>query len=252
LARIPDPKNYKPYLNICETKRCELDTTIVPLQISYLFNQIQWYRNDTLLIGYNNAIITPPLTGIFTVKANGLNGDRVVSPSRASVKVSVFPKAVIVQRDSNLVAPFYTNMLYQWYDTTGTLMTYGPTNIFTPKKSGWYRVDIYGEGACKSVSPYFYFNKSLVGLKDLGYNELDVTISPNPNSGNFTIELSQTILPNMKLRVTDLTGRNLMEKQMDIGIQTQTVDAAALPVGLYFLQVISEGKVVAVERFVKQ
>lgn len=43
-----------------------------------------------------------------------------------------------------------------------------------------------------------------------------------------------------------------METETAAGIARQTVQASNLPNGLYFLQVLEEGKVLAVEKFVKQ
>jgi len=79
-----------------------------------------------------------------------------------------------------------------------------------------------------------------------------VHIFPNPNLGIFTVELPTPATSNMSFRVTDLTGKLMLEKQTKIGTQIQTVEAANLPDGFYFLQVVSEGKIIAVEKFVKQ
>ena len=77
-------------------------------------------------------------------------------------------------------------------------------------------------------------------------------ISPNPNLGTFSVVMAEPALPHMTFRITDLTGRLLMEKQTETGSRQQTVRASDLPSGLYFLQVVSEGKVLAVKKFVKQ
>ena len=107
-------------------------------------------------------------------------------------------------------------------------------------------------------------SKSVIGLDNLvictsSVSGIDQTsllkkihIFPNPNLGVFTVELPTPATSNMKLRVTDLTGRLLLEKQTEEGNSIQTVKASTLPDGLYFIQVVSEGKVVAMEKFVKQ
>jgi hypothetical protein len=80
----------------------------------------------------------------------------------------------------------------------------------------------------------------------------DFKIFPNPNNGTFKVELSNLAEKGMNLRVTDLTGRVLQEKTTEIGNKMQTIDAQQISEGLYFLQIISEGKVLAVKKFVKQ
>jgi photosystem II stability/assembly factor-like uncharacterized protein len=249
LARVPDPKNYRPYLNACQYQRCDRDSSTIRLQISYLFNQIQWYHNDTLLTGANQTTINPLLAGIYTARGNNPNNDSRVSPVSAVVKVYPFPRAVITQRDSSLVAPSYTEVTYRWYDSSGVFLAIG--NPYYPKKTGWYRLEILSFGPCSDKSALFYFNKT-VGLNDIGYKKMDMLITPNPNVGIFNIELFQTVIPRMIFRITDIAGRLVMEKQLNVGNQTQTIEARFLPDGLYFLHLVSDGKVVAVKKFVKQ
>ena len=83
-------------------------------------------------------------------------------------------------------------------------------------------------------------------------DESPLRIFPNPNPGLFTVELPQPATPGMTFRVTDLAGRLVLEKQTEAGSQQQTVQAGNLPDGLYFLQVVQGGRVLAVEKFVKQ
>jgi len=79
-----------------------------------------------------------------------------------------------------------------------------------------------------------------------------IRIFPNPNPGLFTVELPLPATPGMRFRVIGLTGQVLLEKETEPGSTRQTVHADALPPGLYFLQVVSEGRALAVEKFVKQ
>jgi len=79
-----------------------------------------------------------------------------------------------------------------------------------------------------------------------------ISLFPNPNAGSFTVDLLQSAMAEMSFGITDQNGRLLLEKQVETGSQIQMVNAEILPAGLYFLQVIAGGKVVAVEKFVKE
>lgn len=79
-----------------------------------------------------------------------------------------------------------------------------------------------------------------------------IRIFPNPNNGHFTIELQNVISSDMIFRIVDLTGRKILEKLGDQILQTKTIDTSILDSGLYFLQVVSKGKILAVEKLIKQ
>ncbi len=80
----------------------------------------------------------------------------------------------------------------------------------------------------------------------------NIRIVPNPNPGQFTVVLPGPAPANLFLKISDLAGRMVFEKQAENGSQRQTIRAEKLPPGLYFLQVVSEGKLLAVEKFVKE
>lgn len=79
-----------------------------------------------------------------------------------------------------------------------------------------------------------------------------IRIFPNPNPGSFNVELPEPATTGMTLRVTDLAGRLVLEKQTTSGNVLQTVQAENLSGGMYLLQLVEKGRVVGVEKFVKQ
>ncbi len=82
--------------------------------------------------------------------------------------------------------------------------------------------------------------------------KMSLWLLPNPNLGLFTLELSEAAPSNMTYRVADLVGRIVSENPINTGSTQQSVQITDLPNGLYFLQVLSEGKKVAEKKFVKQ
>jgi hypothetical protein len=79
-----------------------------------------------------------------------------------------------------------------------------------------------------------------------------ITVSPNPNSGVFSVQLPEAAKAGMALRVLGLMGQLLLEQPVQAGTSVQIMQAGALPSGMYFLQVVSGGKVMGVEKFVKE
>lgn len=76
-------------------------------------------------------------------------------------------------------------------------------------------------------------------------------IYPNPTNDYLNIEMQEPARSGLTFRISDLTGRNVLEKQTVTGSQIQNIDARNLSSGFYFLQVISDGKVIAVEKVMK-
>ena len=79
-----------------------------------------------------------------------------------------------------------------------------------------------------------------------------IRIFPNPTTGLLNIEMPNIIQSDISLQIISLTGQQILGKTAEPGISVQTIDASALPQGMYFLQVLSKGQVIAVNKFVKQ
>ena len=77
-------------------------------------------------------------------------------------------------------------------------------------------------------------------------------VSPSPNNGEFTIELSEAPRQGISIQIISLTGHVLFERKVEIGTSLQHIHATDLPQGMYFLQVVSNGSVLSINKFVKQ
>ncbi len=112
------------------------------------------------------------------------------------------------------------------------------------------------QGGISSYSTVLIDNFCLKGKGVVPVNspkaETAIRLFPNPNRGSFTLELSEAATPKMSYRITDLLGRILVEKAIEIGNVQQTVQTSDLSNGLYFIQLLNEGKKVAEKKFVKQ
>jgi Secretion system C-terminal sorting domain len=113
-----------------------------------------------------------------------------------------------------------------------------------------YYFFLYQNGGCTVASDTILYQTT--GLLDLQQPSSTIIISPNPNLGLFTVEFSTPVLPQTTLRISDGAGRILIEKQMATNSRKQIIEAQTLQSGVYFVQVIVEGKIIAIEKFVKQ
>jgi len=69
---------------------------------------------------------------------------------------------------------------------------------------------------------------------------------PNPTNGKFQIELSQK---NFSVTIQDMTGRTVFEQQ-NILDKTE-IDAQPFCKGIYFVQIKVDGKLMVVQKLVK-
>lgn len=98
----------------------------------------------------------------------------------------------------------------------------------------------------------FCLDGKIVGVDESDFSSRRLRIFPNPNAGFFTVELSEPAHPQTVLRAVDLAGRVVAEQEASVGLVRQNFESQDLPAGLYFLQMLERGKVLSVEKFVKQ
>ncbi|MEO6130809.1 MAG: T9SS type A sorting domain-containing protein, partial [Saprospiraceae bacterium] len=97
----------------------------------------------------------------------------------------------------------------------------------------------------------FCFNEILVGVNNPPAKQT-FRIYPNPNTGEFTVELKELSSQDLSLRIINLAGKNVMQKKFEEGKVVQNINAGQLSPGMYFLQIISEGRVISVNKIVIQ
>ena len=117
---------------------------------------------------------------------------------------------------------------YDDNDITSTTLYYQVTAINT----------IPG-GSCESepaLATDGIHNFVVVGTDGLEENEVGFSIYPNPSNGILFVQtLRATSLPDQTYRITNLMGQTLMMGQ--ITAETQQIDVANLPNGMYFIDI---------------
>lgn len=125
--------------------------------------------------------------------------------------------------------------------------------------NGTFRIKNVGGPIIKTLDRdfgnYSKFNFS-VGYA-LGINEVDMThkisVFPNPNNGNFHVELNGSIGDEAQLEVYDLMGRRIIAQAMDTkpNFATSMVELPNTPAGHYIIKIVTNERVYT-EEFVKQ
>ena len=77
----------------------------------------------------------------------------------------------------------------------------------------------------------------------------ELLVYPNPTSGVFTIECNNTNLDNCSFRIYDVYGKLLISNNLTK--ENNTIDLSNQPDGIYFFQLIEDGKSISFQKIVK-
>jgi hypothetical protein len=104
-----------------------------------------------------------------------------------------------------------------------------------------------GNSLYQAGSIYVFQNTTSVDIKENSF-ENEITISPNPSNGNFSIDLG-AVFGNAVVSITDVSGK-LIESKSYTNSQLLNLSLDK-PAGIYFIAVHSDSKKVVL-RCVKQ
>lgn len=117
-----------------------------------------------------------------------------------------------------------------------------PVHIYTTQ--GDYDISLTVEGDnCEPItvsqSIEILLNTNVNNL----VNNLGVQVIPNPNQGQFLLQIEDTDVRSIQVRLIDLLGRNILQEKLQTnpGANAFSFERSDLPSGLYFLNVKSEG-----------
>lgn len=80
-------------------------------------------------------------------------------------------------------------------------------------------------------------------------------VYPNPSSQNININYGLNKKGNVAIKLIDLTGKTIQNTTVNAqqeGIYTQTIDISNLAKGVYFFQLLVDGKIAQSGKFIKQ
>ena len=102
---------------------------------------------------------------------------------------------------------------------------------FNPSVSGNYAVEITENGCTDTSSCYAY---TITAIDDLA-NSSEIKLYPNPNNGNFFINMNSHSIDETTVEILNINGQVIYSKNY-FGLDKILVDEA-LETGLYFVRV---------------
>jgi len=133
----------------------------------------------------------------------------------------------------------YTNNEYMWYKEGINIQI---ATVYTVNTS---------TGSTYTGGSYL---TGSVGVNDSPEQQLTANLYPNPANDQVSIEYSLTSNQNVDLRLINSMGQQVKTDYNTEGIQgnnTIKLDVADLPDGIYFTQLLIDGKIAATKRFIR-
>ncbi len=164
--------------------------------------------------------------------------------ANAVVNVAVNPLPVVSITSSNLenlaceedvTELFGTGAVsYQWSSTSSFIM--GNPALVSPNSTVTYTVIGTDANGCKGSNTYELNVTKCVGLKDVSTTASGVKLYPNPNKGEFIVEVNNKVLNTVE--VTDLTGRVLVSSTSQN--EKITINLSDFANGVYYVKISSD------------
>lgn len=187
-----------------------------------------WYRNNIPLTD-TSAFIYADSSASY--KAT-ITRDKNCAVTTDSVMVSVHPlpaKPVIIPFGNSILDAGSGYTSYKWYRNDVPVPS-GTQQTLQVPGSGYYKVEVGNQFSCTIMSDSVNIIVAAIGNIPVD----DLTVYPNPNTGNFVIEVPIEI----EAGIYSLEGRML--KQVHLHTGKNYISMVEFPAGVYLLQSQSE------------
>ncbi|MDB4655866.1 HYR domain-containing protein [Flavobacteriales bacterium] len=202
--------------------------------------------------GSTTQVVNITETGEYTVIV--LDGNGCIDSSLVAdpVFVTVWEPEPAVTESGDLLT--LTNAVdfasYQWF-LNGNPIPGANQETYEIDSSGTYTVCVIDFEGCEGCSFNFDMN-CCVGIEEALFDG-DVNVYPNPNNGEFTLEVEMQRSMDMSVGLYDMVGKQVW---LDQGLGNQTslrkqYDLSSIPDGVYFLRINADNQMM-VQKLIKQ
>ena len=182
----------------------------------------------------DSILVSPVNSTIYQVM--GSTNGCYAAPVNAEVLVDAPPMDSILISGNTLTA-FEPNASYQWINCINNSWIPDATGqTFTPSLDGNYAV-ILATGNCVDTSNSI--SVLLTGIPRIG-EKTDISISPNPTSGIFKVELKHA-MENINLQIFNSKGQSIRSEAF-ANTRLAVIDLSAFSAGPYFIGIMADGK----------
>lgn len=128
----------------------------------------------------------------------------------------------------------YSVSYWQYYNDTSFKM-YIEHPCSNPQ--GWYELHYINQYENMVLAKAFYIENPYFGIDEIRLSELK--IYPNPTTGKFKLEISETIKRPIEITINNVTGQILKTLKTEAGWSESEINISDLPKGIYFVKLTS-------------
>jgi hypothetical protein len=207
----------------------------------------QWNKNGVVISGATHSKYAATTSGTYKVMVtNNVTGCSKTTATAAVVTVNPIPKADITPQGPTtfcaggsvmLSANSGTGLIYAW--KKGYIFISGATlSNYTATTAGTYKVQVTKSNGCSKLSAGTLVTVpcKLSEGENIPIARFDVKVYPNPSSGDFTFEITNTDDKNIFISIYDAIGKkigfDLLKKS------TSNYQISNLPPGVFSAEII--------------
>jgi hypothetical protein len=170
------------------------------------------------------------------IACNAVGCDTLVLPG--FINEYQTPKPTITQSNDTLFSS--SSVAYQWWSVDSGIIAGANNYYYIPTQDGNYFVIVTDTIGCSGAS-----NTIITGVTELTVSNGQLTITPNPNNGTFSITLPLTITKDFSVHIINPLGQTTYNKQTAISNGQQTIDVQIENAvkGLYLVEVVNDDKI---------
>ena len=180
-------------------------------------------------------------SGTYTVTVTNADGCSAVAV--IDVTVNALPSQPLITQSDDTLFATSGSLMYYWY-LDSTCVYSNTVNYFLPAVSGMYYVEVLNIYGCHSALSDGYYYQG-VGKEVLQYDNITVSIYPNPFESYTIINLYGYGDLEFDAEILDYTGKSIYEYRNNTGNRL-IIERGSVAAGLYFVRLsFNDGTVVS-------
>src|SRR6185436_18107918 len=215
----------------------------------------QWKKGGTNISGATSATYIASTGGNYKVAVtNTTTSCSSTTATSTLITINSVPAATITPNGPTtfcaggsvlLSANTGTGLTYKW-KKSGNYISGATFHDYTATLAGNYKVEVTKSNGCSKTSSTTTVTVPCRNEEDnLATAQTDVSIYPNPSSGEFTIQFSKKPVSIVSVELTDVIGRII--DRFETTSMTTTINRSDLSKGIYYI-VIRNNEAVTVKR----